>query len=73
MRELIDSVITPDDWRAMIRALMEAGKAGDLRAFQALAGYRFGTPTREAPTADDDKVQIVLAEIEGERRGAGKQ
>ena len=44
---------TPDDVRAMLRALIERARTGDVEAFRAIAPYVLGKPS-PPPDLDDD-------------------
>lgn len=49
LRALIDSVVTPDHWRAIRRALERAAEKGDRRAARLLAQYHDRLPAARPP------------------------
>ena len=49
IRYLIDSVATPEDWRAMFQKAVDLAKGGDVQALHFLTSYRFGAPQKELP------------------------
>lgn len=65
LSELIDSAVSPSDWRAIFRIARNKAKRGDVNNARFLAEYRFGKPHQSIALEggkDPIVVQVVYDE-----------
>jgi hypothetical protein len=57
---LIDEIVTPDDWRAILRAAREKAKEGDLKAIELLLDRRFGKALQKNEHTGENGAPITI-------------
>ena len=57
IRELIDSVVTSEDWAEIWKAVTIRARTGDDKCVKLLTEYRFGKPAQEITTPTDQPIQ----------------
>ncbi len=68
IRELIDSVISDDDWKKVLANLLDIATTNKgyaaVQAAQLLCRYRFGVPVEQDPEPERDIVPIQYIEVD---------
>jgi len=57
IRELIDSVVSNEDWAVIIGKMKEKASLGDEKATKLLWEYKFGKPAQTLETADNKPLE----------------
>jgi hypothetical protein len=61
-RELIAAVVTPDEFEAMIRVMVDAAKSGDYKAFLAIMDRFYGKPVEQIKQTTETRVKVEFTE-----------
>ena len=64
-KELVEAVVTPADFAAMVKVMVQRAKDGDARAFSQLMDRYYGKATEHVitETVGDQKVRVVYEDI----------
>ena len=63
LRDIMDKVISVDDWGEMIKAMHGLACKGNVRAFIALTEWQFGLPGAPSNEPDEEPLRIRTVSI----------
>src|SRR3990167_10402027 len=72
LRNLLDTAITEDDWKSIFRKALEMSLAGNVKAMEFIAKYRWGLPAIMAAPQGNVQTSIHIVEVVRPNQGSVK-